>query len=118
DGAFEHLSPSRSGSYKITFNTIRTAFDRTNSDIESNVFKQFEDNLNTIKTRFRTLNNAEFDSASQDVVIPAFLAAYSGANAQTISLSPFPNTPLPNWRVDYNGLSKIPAFQDIFQSVT
>lgn len=118
DGGFEHLSPSRSGSYKITFNTIRTAFDRTNSDIESNVFKQFEDNLNTIKNRFRAVNNAEFDSASQDVVIPAFLAAYSGANAQTISLSPFPNTPLPNWRVDYNGLSKIPAFQDIFQSVT
>src|SRR5690606_17631577 len=68
--------------------------------------------------RFRTFNGAEFDSTSQDVVIPAFLAAYSGNDARRVSLSPFPRTPLPNWRIDYTGLGKIGIFSDLFQSVT
>ncbi|MFM8742845.1 MAG: cell surface protein SprA, partial [Cytophagales bacterium] len=35
-----------------------------------------------------------------------------------VSLSPFPRIPLPNWRVDYNGLTKISGLKDVFQSVT
>jgi cell surface protein SprA len=51
-------------------------------------------------------------------VIPAFLAAYSGNDPRAISLSPFPKTPLPNWRIDYTGLGKIGFLKDLFQSVT
>jgi cell surface protein SprA len=51
-------------------------------------------------------------------VIPAFIAAYAGSDANGVSLSPFPRTPLPNWRVDYTGLNKIGIFEDLFQSVT
>src|SRR5690606_11810776 len=61
---------------------------------------------------------AEFDSTSQDVVIPAFIAAYGGKDANGISLSPFPSTPLPNWRVDYTGLGKLGFLEDIFSQVT
>lgn len=115
---FNTLNPSRGGSYKISFLSIKTAFDPTNSETESEVFQTFEENLAVIKSRFQAFNGAEFDSTSQDVVIPAFLAAYSGADARAISLSPFPKTPLPNWRVDYTGLGKIGIFKDLFQSVT
>ncbi|HEX8038059.1 MAG TPA: cell surface protein SprA, partial [Chryseosolibacter sp.] len=116
--SFSSLNPSRGGSYKISFLSIRTAFEKSNDQIESSVFQDFEENLDIIKNRFRAFNGAEFDSTSQDVVIPAFLAAYSGNNAQTVSLSPFPRTPLPNWRIDYSGLNRIPFFQDLFQSIT
>jgi cell surface protein SprA len=51
-------------------------------------------------------------------VIPAFIAAYSGKSADGVSLSPFPSIPLPNWRIDYNGLSKVGIFKELFQSVT
>ena len=51
-------------------------------------------------------------------MIPAFIAAYSGADANIISRSPFPRMPMPNWRIDYSGLNKIEALKDIFQSVT
>lgn len=115
---FTSLNPSRGGSYKISFLSIRTAFDQSNNETESEVFTTFQENLDIIKSRFRSFNGAEFDSTSQDVVIPAFLAAYSGNDAQTVSLSPFPKTPLPNWRVDYTGLGKIGFLQDVFQSVT
>ncbi|HEY0654317.1 MAG TPA: cell surface protein SprA [Chryseosolibacter sp.] len=117
--AFQSLSPSRTGSYKISFNTINTAFKSSNSKVNSEVFDQFERNLEILKNRFQELTgNQEYDSTTQDVVIPAFIAAYSGKNAENISLGPFPKTPLPNWRVDYNGLSKIPALKEVFQSVT
>ncbi len=118
DDNFHSLNPSRGGNYKISFLSIKTAFDPTNGETESSVFQTFEENLDIIKQRFRTFNGAEFDSTSQDVVIPAFLAAYSGNDARRISLSPFPRTPLPNWRIDYTGLGKIGIFSDLFQSVT
>jgi cell surface protein SprA len=116
---FVSLSPSRGGSYRISFLSINTTFEKTNDDVNSKVFSTFEDNLEVIQERFRIINgNNEFDSASQDVLIPAFLAAYSGKDARSMSLSPFPKNALPNWRVDYTGLNKIPALKNIFQSIT
>ena len=116
--SFNSLNPSRGGSYRVSFLSIKTAFHGSNDETESDVFKKFEENLAVIKRRFQAFNGAEFDSTSQDVVIPAFLAAYSGNDALGISLSPFPKTPLPNWRVDYTGLGKIGFLKDVFQSVT
>ncbi len=115
---FNSLNPSRGGSYKISFVSIKTAFDRSNNETESEVFKNFEENLVIIKSRFQAVNGAEYDTTSQDVVIPAFLAAYSGNDANGVGLSPFPKTPLPNWRIDYTGLNKVGFFKDLFQSVT
>ncbi len=118
NGGFETINPSRGGSYKVSFLSIRTAFNRTNGDIDSEIFGTFEENLGIIKQRFQAFNGAEFDTTSQDVVIPAFIAAYSGADPRGVSLSPFPRTPMPNWRVDYTGLGKVGVLADIFQSVT
>ncbi|MBT1704646.1 cell surface protein SprA [Fulvivirgaceae bacterium PWU20] len=116
---FASLNPTRSGSYRISFLSIKTAFDGSNDDTESAVFSKFEENLDIIRNRFSIAHGGkEFDSTNQDIVIPAFIAAYSGKNARAVSLSPFPSTPLPNWRVDYTGLSKMDIFKDIFQSVT
>jgi cell surface protein SprA len=39
---------------------------------------------------------------SQDVAIPAFLAAYSGQSPYKVTTNPFPNIPLPNWTLSYN----------------
>ncbi|MEJ1238972.1 cell surface protein SprA [Chryseolinea sp. T2] len=118
---YASLSPSRGGAYRISFIAVKTVFEKSNDEVDSKVFHQFEDNLDIIKERFRLMQdnpNAEFDTAAQDVLIPAFIAAYSGKDARSMSLSPFPKTPLPNWRIDYTGLSKIPAIKNIFQSVT
>ena len=49
--------------------------------------------------------------------MPAFLAAYTGKNPASIGLSGFPNIPVPNWDIRYSGLSHIPFFADLFESV-
>jgi cell surface protein SprA len=54
---------------------------------------------------------------SQDVVVAAFLATYGGKDPGKISLGDFPSIPVPNWRLNYNGLSKIPFLSEIFSSI-
>jgi len=114
---FESLSPTRSGSYGISFFTLRTSFEGSGDDNESEAFSDFETNRFEILGRFRD-QGIEYDSNSQDVLIPAFIAAYTGKTSDDVGLSPFPRTPIPNWRVDYTGLGKVPALKEIFQSIS
>jgi cell surface protein SprA len=119
DHQFASLTPVMSGSYKISLLTINTAFNfKDNASIESKTFKQFEKNIGVMQNRFSAITGNAYEGKSQDVLIPAFLAAYTSKDANTAGLSPFPGIPLPNWRLDYNGLSKLEGLKDIFQSVT
>jgi cell surface protein SprA len=52
---------------------------------------------------------------SQDVVIPAFIAAYTGRDPGKVSLNPFKTKVQPNWTVTYDGLSKIPSIKKYFK---
>ncbi len=117
---FNSLSPSRVGTYKISTISILTSFNRTNDDISSDIFHQFEDNLDIIRDRFNLENpdTTTYNRTNQDVTIASFISAYTGKDAQTVSLSPFPKTPLPNWQVTYNGLINIPAFKQALQAIT
>src|SRR5205085_12135365 len=106
------------GAYRISTITIGTAF-KNNTSVNSEVFQQFEQNVGLLKERFNSTGQiANYESQSQDVLIPAFLAAYSNVSADAVALTPFPQIPLPNWRLDYNGLSKLGNLKDIFQAVT
>lgn len=117
---FESQNPLRTGNYSVSFIAFRTAFTPDDEQNESPVFQQFADNRAIVQARLNALNNntGEYGLNSQDVLIPSFLAAYSGQDAGNINLSPFPKTPLPNWRIDYNGLSKIELFKKVFSSVS
>ena len=59
-------------------------------------------------------------ATGSDVLIPAFMAAYTGTNATTQYLDPFPSLAqiLPNWRVTYDGLTQIAPIAGIFKSLT
>jgi cell surface protein SprA len=117
DPGYSSLGPLRGGSYKISMLTINTAF-KNNSSTTSSVFQQFEQNIGAVQDRFTNIKGIGYEKQSQDVLIPAFLAAYSGKDVNTVSLTPFPQIPIPNWRMDYNGLNKLDIFKEIFQSVT
>jgi cell surface protein SprA len=114
---FAALSPTRMGSYRVSTMTIATAF-KNNTSINSEVFQEFANNIPIIMNKFEQLNLVGYKSQSQDVLIPAFLAAYTGKGATSQPLTPFPQLPIPNWRIDYNGLNKIGNLKDVFQSVT
>ena len=139
DGPFKSQSPVRSGNFEMSFMSFKTAFARINSDNTSPVFDQFKANIDQIRARLNEtqLNdpkykeyydqqiklNPEFkvgryDSTSQDVLIRAFFAAYNGKDPNKVTLNPFLSFPLPNWRIDYGGLSQLKPFKKIFSSFT
>ena len=60
----------------------------------------------------------QYNKTSQDVLIPAFFAAYSGQPVEKAQLSPFYSFPLPNWTVAYNGLSGLEFIKKKFSAFT
>lgn len=59
-------------------------------------------------------------ATSSDVLIPAFIAAYTGTDPRKQYLDPFPSFShvLPNWRVTYDGLINFFNFNTVFKSFT
>ena len=119
-GIYNGLNISRMGSYSISINSMKTSFVKDFEDNTNPNFIKFQENLDIIQGRLNDLNTNEGEYArqSQDVMIPAFIAAYTGQDANTADLTPFPKIPIPGWRVDYAGLGNIPALQDVFSSVS
>lgn len=116
---YASLTPTRSGNYSISFFSLNTAFAKDRSDNTNRNYDAFSNNLDVIRARQLQANtNGEYDSLSHDILIPSFIAAYSGKDATDVKLSPFPIIPLPGWRIDYAGLGKIPALASVFSSIT
>ncbi len=124
-----HALPRQVGSYSVSFYNANTIFHK---DIVG-LFHQFEDNRQTISRRLYVENFGEppggipihaIDSAyaegygrfQQDVLIPAFLSAYTNTDVNSQKLSFLKTVPRPNWKLTYNGLSKIPMFKALFKS--
>ncbi len=119
-------TPIEQGSYGISYNIIRTAFSKENDQGVTEVFQQFERNRIDIARRLAQEKGipiygdtfpAGYGPFQQDVLIPAFLAAYSGVSTQSVGLSPFQNFPLPNWRITYNGLSKLKFIKEFASNI-
>jgi cell surface protein SprA len=118
---YQSLTPSRNGRYEISYISIGTAFEKQ-VDNNSLAYENFVKNVDVIYDRinqelFSSGISDTYDTISQDVLIPAFLAAYSKNDPYEVPLKPFPTIPLPNWRVDYAGLTKIPSLAAIFSSI-
>lgn len=136
------------GSFTITTIALKTAFQKTGdigNNYKSATFEKFLEYRNVIRERVQgqyagtTYPNSGFltNSAiagqpfqpeleggvnrnSADVLIPAFLAAYTGKDPDKVGLSPFPSLSslLPNWQITYSGLMQIPLFKRFFKSFT
>lgn len=126
NGLHEHLNPRDVGSFSTTFFALNTLFGSPLDEFNvSPLFKQFEANRQIISDRIGTDVAHELDGGykagygrfQQDVLIPAFLAAYTADDPNTVDLNIFDRLPMPNWRLTYNGLSKLKWFKDIFSSI-
>ncbi|HWZ21202.1 MAG TPA: cell surface protein SprA, partial [Cytophagaceae bacterium] len=115
NGTYHSYSPSRNGSYSISYLSILTSFVKTSGAANvNNTFNKFGSDRAVILKR---LNDPKYELNSQDVLVPAFLAAYSGTDANKEKLTSFPKIPLPNWNITYSGLSRLSFFQGLFSSV-
>ena len=119
-GPFESQSPLRSGNYSMSYLSFLTAFDKTNLDNYSANFERFKGYRNTLLERLRQSNPSgdNYNLNSQDVLIPAFFAAYSGKSPDKVRFSPFYKFPLPNWRLSYNGLTSLAWFKSRFSQIS
>jgi cell surface protein SprA len=115
---FVTQTPQRGGQYSISYFSLFTAFTGDDGANNSPLFNDFIRNRRLVKTTLDGQNReGTYDRNAQDVLIPSFLAAYSGSSVSNQSLSAFPQIPLPNWKLTYNGLSTIPLFKPYFRSI-
>jgi cell surface protein SprA len=136
------------GNYSISFLAIKTSFWKYGENYSSRAFDNFKSYRSAIAWRLANQRNDArkmlspaydpgnpnpdpvsgkplndgfpngYGPVSQEVLIPAFLAAYGGRSPNSVSLSPFPTIPLPNWTVTYDGLSEIDLFKRIVKTIT
>lgn len=118
DDDFTSVNPNRLGSYSISYNVLKTVFKRQDTQNVSPLFTDFENYRGIIQSRLELENpGGAYNINGQHVLVPAFLAAYSGQAATAIDLNPFPKLPLPNWRLEYRGLARLPALSEFFSSI-
>ena len=137
------LNPYALGSFSVSYISYQTMFTKFDPNVISETFKEFEANR-AILSRDLAFKNPYatptpipgdpdfyegYGRYAQDVVIPAFLAAYTGKDP--LSIKPIRNTnkklssnpfsgilPKPNWTLTYNGLSRLKGLDKIFSNVT
>lgn len=136
------LNPYALGSFNVSYIAFQTMFTKFNPNEISETFKTFENNRAVLAARLAAINPygaapdpndpgfyKGYGRYAQDVVIPAFIAAYTKKDPNSIKLNrndnpnirsnPFAGIkPKPNWTVTYNGLTRLPGMDKIFTSFT
>lgn len=120
---FKSQSPMETGNFSMSFISYKTSFKDGNE-----VFQTFLATREEISKRQGIQNGASgaaidgyaegYNPTSQDVLIPAFIAAYSGQNPSAVGLTAFPKIPKPNWRATYDGFSKMEFMKKYFKTIT
>ncbi|MEL6672324.1 MAG: cell surface protein SprA [Bacteroidota bacterium] len=128
-GRFGRLSQ---GSFSMSYIFANTAFQPIDPNQQTLV--DFSNNRSIISNRLAGLDNFNdslnfkgivdggfsngYVGTSQDVLIPALLSAYGVYDPNEIELTSFPKIPLPNWSLNYNGLTSIPSLRKHFNSIS
>jgi len=129
-----HAVPRNIGSLNLSYFAMNTLF-QDDVDQIIDLFSTFEKNRLIISQRLGSgLHDNDqlrregyakgYGRTQQEVLIPSFIAAYTDQDASTMELGDnytrdvlFKKLPLPNWRLTYNGLSRLPFLSEIFQQI-
>lgn len=138
---FQHLNPYAGGGFDVSYIAFKTLFGKFDPNRISETFIKFQDYRRILSERLgksnkyniingQTTPDAEgyyygYGKYAVDVLIPAFVAAYTGQDPNKVSLinqnnpniksNPFRGIkPKLNWKLDYNGLSRVKGMDKIF----
>jgi cell surface protein SprA len=129
NGVYNQRSPYSFGVFSISTVLIKTAFS-TSDENGSAAFDDFKSNRLIVANRLAIQKGIDlsnpanigadgypkgFNGSNQAVLLPSFLAAYTGSNADGVSLSAFRSFPIPNWAIKYNGLMRYSFFKKTFK---
>ena len=126
-----HVLPREVGSFSMSYFAMNTLFE---NDIIG-LFARFEENREIISQRLNPTGAAHpvdgpnfkegYGKFQIDVLLPAFIAAYTDKDANTVKIDKddytrvlFKETPRPNWQLTYDGLSKLDMFKNMFSKFT
>ena len=141
NGYRAHNNPLSAGGFNISYVALRTFFDNHDPNMISKQFIQFQKYRTTISNRVAALNPywdqkkdpngyaIGYGKYAQDVLIPSFIAAYTGKDPEKVALlnqnnasirsNPFSGMlPMPNWNLLYNGLATIPGISNLFSNIS
>ncbi|WP_282071038.1 cell surface protein SprA [Polaribacter atrinae] len=111
---FENTPFFETGNFSTSYSMVSTAF--TDGDV---LFQNLRDYRSIISNRLATENEVPasgFGTNSQQVLLPAFVAAYSGKSPDKVNTGLFRDVPIPNWTLRYNGLMKFNFFKKNFSN--
>ena len=130
---------TQSGTFTMTTISIGSAFESSgnaNNGYHSKTFEKFVASLDGYRDRVEAQyqgtiypqgtplagqpfnpENGAVNKYSADVMVPAFLSAYTSMGGDGLDIFPALSRLLPNWTVRYSGLGKLPWFRDHFKSV-
>lgn len=136
---YEGTPTTQSGAFQMTTISLGSAFEgmgNANSGYRSKTFEKFVNSLAGFRDRVEAqyagsvypagsaLAGGKFDASrtpvnqySSDVMIPAFLKAYTSMGGNSLSIFPALSRMLPNWTIRYSGLGRLPWFNEHFKSV-
>ena len=136
NASFNSSNSRISGNFSMSFSAFKTAFWEIDDKYNSKAFDNFKANRLEIAQRLASKRPSSsshnydpsaidpytnfpdgYTPTSQEVLLPAFLAAYSGKSGGNIDLNTFPTIPIPNWRINYKGLGKMPALKKYVKTV-
>ena len=132
NGMFHFYTPTTGGNFNISHLMIATSF--TDGEVLfNNMLDYRQDIANRLANENPTWVNIGmpmvYDSIghgnyplgyganSQEVLLYSFMAAYSGKDANNVDLSLFKKIALPNWSVNFTGLTRIPTLKKIFKTI-
>lgn len=136
---YEGTPTTQSGAFQMTTISLGSAFGgmgNANSGYRSKTFEKFVNSLAGFRNRVEAqyagtvypagsaLAGGKFDASrtpvnqySSDVMIPAFLKAYTSMGGNSLSVFPALSRMLPNWTIRYSGLGRLPWFNEHFKSI-
>ncbi len=136
---YEGTPTTQSGAFQMTTISLGSAFEgmgNANSGYRSKTFEKFVNLLAGFRDRVEAqyagtvypagsaLAGGKFDASrtpvnqySSDVMIPAFLKAYTSMGGNSLSVFPALSRMLLNWTIRYSGLGRLPWFNEHFKSV-
>ena len=112
--AFEGMGDASNGYRSASFDDFRSRIESVRNSVQAQYNGASPGVMNADGTPVK-VNNV--DPYSSDVLIPAFLQAYTLGGSSSLDIFPALKRLLPNWSIRYSGLSKLPWIRDHFKSV-
>ena len=115
--AFEGMGNAGNGYHSATFERFCKSLDGFRDRVEAQYANAvYPAGTSFAGQKFNPANGA-VSKYSADVMVPAFLSAYTSMGGNSLSIFPALSRLLPNWTLRYSGLGQLPWFRDVFKSV-